>query len=95
MLEANAMVTYDSNSQQLSVDNVSAGSENAPTLWDWPYYWDTHYHYGHTWYPSITYEKSKIEQAFRILQKLMEKKIIKELMVKQFIELVNDIANVI
>jgi len=50
-----------------------------------------------TWYPYWhVCEKSRIEQAFKIIGKLMESKIIeKELTVKDFMKLVNDIANII
>lgn len=58
---------------------------------------DTFYHYYPTWYPTYHIcEKSKIEQAFKIIGKLMEGKIIeKDLTVKQFMKLVNDIAEVL
>ena len=51
----------------------------------------------HHHYPSVCIqtEKSKVEQAFKILGKLMEKKIIKQVTVKEFIELVNEIASVL
>ena len=49
------------------------------------------------WYPSISYvtEKSKVEQAFKIIGVLIDKKIISGLNVKKFIELVNDIAKLL
>ena len=50
------------------------------------------------YYPTYTYvnEKSKIEQAFKIVSKLLEQKIIiKELTIKEFVKLVNDVAEVI
>lgn len=56
------------------------------------------YHYYPQWYPSYTYipEKSKIEQAFKIVGKLLEKDLIeKELTVKQFMKLVNEVAEII
>lgn len=60
--------------------------------------YDYFYHYYPQWYPSCTYisEKSKIEQAFKIVGKLLEKDLIeKELTVKQFMKLVNEIAEII
>jgi hypothetical protein len=59
---------------------------------------DAFYHYYPQWYPSYHYvsEKSKIEQAFKIVGKLLEKDLIeKELTVKQFMKLVNEIAEII
>jgi hypothetical protein len=60
--------------------------------------YDCFYHYYPQWYPSYHYcnEKSKIEQAFKIVGKLLEKDLIeKELTVKQFMKLVNEIAEII
>lgn len=59
---------------------------------------DYFYHYYPIWYPSISYitEKSKIEQAFKIVGKLLESKIItKDLTIKEFMKLINDVAEVI
>lgn len=63
---------------------------------------NTFYEYYHTYYP-IYYpathyveSKSKIEQAFKIVGKLFEHKLItKDLTVKEFMKLVTDIADVI
>jgi len=60
--------------------------------------YDCFYHYYPQWYPSYHYvsERSKIEQAFKIVGKLLEKDLIeKELTVKQFMKLVNEIAEII
>ena len=63
----------------------------------YPYYpfYEQHYH---NWYPSTTFitEKSKIEQSFKIVGKMLETKIItRELNIKEFIKLVNDIAEIL
>jgi hypothetical protein len=64
--------------------------------WAHPDYWVYHDHYYPIYYSYPCYEKSKIEQAFKIVGKLIENKIIeKELIVKDFIKLVNDIAGLI
>jgi hypothetical protein len=64
--------------------------------WDYPDYWNYHCRYYPVYYSYPCYEKSKIEQAFKIVGKLIENKIIeKELTVKDFIKLVNDIAGLI
>jgi len=60
--------------------------------------YDCFYHYYPQWYPSYHYvqERSKVEQAFKIVGKLLEKDLIeKELTVKQFMKLVNEIAEII
>lgn len=91
-LNAGDLVSYNSSSQQLQI----GGSFDNCTI-PYPQYWDTHHYYYHQYYPSLYIpEKSKIEQAFRIIGKLIEKKIIeKELTVKEFMKMVNDIAEVI
>lgn len=60
-------------------------------------FYDNYYHYYPTWYPTYHIcEKSKVEQAFKILGKLLEQKIIeRELTVKEFMKMVNDIAEII
>ena len=58
--------------------------------------YDWCYPYVERWYPVYytywTKEPNKLEQAFKLVQKLMEKKIIKRLTLKKFIGLVNEIA---
>lgn len=88
-LNQNDLVSYSQNSGGLQVGNCT---------FDYPYYWDTHNHYYHNWYPlsPIISEKSKVEQGFKIVAKMIENKIItKELTIKEFIKLVNDIAEII
>jgi hypothetical protein len=87
-LNAVDLVSYNQSNNQLK-----AGGNCI----DFPYYWDTHNYYCHTWYPSICVpEKSKIEQAFKIVGKLLDGKLIeKELTVKTFMKLVNDIAEIL
>jgi hypothetical protein len=61
-------------------------------------YYDTFHYCYPQWYPTYHYctEKSKIEQSFKIVGKLLEKDLIeKELTVKQFMKLVNEIAEII
>ena len=63
--------------------------------WYEPFYPIVERHY----YPSYVYwtqpDKSKLEQSFKIVQKLIEKKLVKVDKVKEFIELVNDIVEVL
>ena len=76
---------------------VTCADSNLYTNGSTPLTCDYVYPYYNTWYPyGHICEKSKIEQAFKIIGKLMESKIIeKELTVKDFMKLVNDIANII
>ena len=58
-------------------------------------YWQPYYP---QWYPSYAYTlytPSKIEQAFKVVGKLVENKVIKDLNVKEFMKLVTDIAEVL
>ena len=61
--------------------------------------WDPYYNYWYQWIPNyyptyvpIWQEKSKIETAFKILQSLMNMKLVKLDKVKDFVEAVNKIA---
>jgi len=88
-------VSYNSNSSDFEL------LANNSTVITWPTYteyYPYHEHYYPVYYPCCTYvaEKSKIEQAFKIVGKLMEKDLIKkDLNVKDFIKLVNDISEII
>jgi len=57
------------------------------------YYWDWWYPH----YPNVIIEKSKVDQAFKIMKILMDKKLVDKdkLTVGKFIELVNKIAEVL
>lgn len=93
---SNAYVSYKSDSQSFQVDNDgTTGNINNYFVGD-PYsYWQEYHHYHHYNYPLYIDNKSKIEQAFKIMQKIMERKIVGEIKLQQFIELVNDIATII
>lgn len=63
-----------------------------------PYYWPVYENVYHHWYPTYIGmpEKSKVEQGFKIVAKMLENKIItKALTIKEFIKLVNDIAEIL
>jgi len=49
----------------------------------------------YTCWPYWSTNQSKIEQAFKIVQKLIDKKLIKLATVKSFIEVVNNISEVL
>ena len=67
------------------------------TLMDTTDYWGYHHNYYPNWYPSYHIcERSKVEQAFKVVGKLLENKVIKgDMNVSRFIKLVNDIAEVL
>jgi len=58
------------------------------------YYWNYYYPYIYTT-REVVYEKSKIEQAFKIVDVLLKQKLAKINTVKQFVDLVNKIAEVL
>jgi hypothetical protein len=61
-----------------------------------PYDWDYHWHWYPQSYPVYIEKEGKVSQAFKIVSKMLEKKIIeKELTIKDFIELVNTIADIL
>lgn len=87
----NELVSY--NAGQLQVGNMDTH------IGDYNDYWH-HWHepYYPLYYPVTNYvtEKSKVEQGFKIVAKMLENKIItKELTIKEFIKLVNDIAEIL
>jgi hypothetical protein len=90
------LVSYSNN--QLQVSNASLGA-NGMTQSNIGDYWNTwHEHYYPVYYPTYHYceQKSKIEQGFKVVGKMLENKIItKELTIKEFIKLVNDIAEIL
>jgi hypothetical protein len=90
-LSGNELVSYQTS--ELNTNNQSTFMVGDAI----PLTYDCCVHSWSNWYPSYHYcEKSKIEQAFKIIGKLMEGEIItKELTVKEFMKLVNDIAGVI
>ena len=67
--------------------------------WTGDYYPGTYTPLVQTYYPNYTWgwsTPSKIEQSFKIVQKLLEKKVIKEpKTIKDFIKLVNVISEVV
>ena len=86
----NEVVSYSNNTLQV-------GSVTTGRYYD-NYYYNWHYPYYPIYYPSTQYvtEKSKVEQGFRVVAKMLETKIItKEFTIKEFIKLVNDIAEIL
>jgi len=49
-------------------------------------------HYWPTYYPTVVFEKSKVDTAFSILDVLMKEGVINVTKVKQFVDLTNKIA---
>ena len=88
-INGNEMVSYNSSTGSFKVGDTTDGDSG--------FYWhDLHYPYYNYYYPNYSIcEKSKVEQAFKIVNKLMENKIIDKITLKKFIKLVNDIAEVV
>jgi hypothetical protein len=73
------------NTTSVSNSEVTWGVSNV-----YDYY---HHYYWPTFYPTIHYEESKVDKAFKIAKRLIDMKILKgELTVGKFIELVNEIS---
>jgi len=96
----NANLTMDSTTGDWQIDNCEIGDMNSKQwIGDNPLTIDTYY--DRFWYPyiypTVTYvpEKSKIEQAFKILNVLMKKGVVQVTKVKTFVDIVNDIADVL
>ena len=87
------MQQYTENEIMSYSDNIlSAGDFVIGNYYSWYNYWYPQYYPAYINIP----EKSKIEQAFKIVEKLMKHKIIeKELTVKEFIKIVDEIANIL
>jgi hypothetical protein len=85
---ANATVNYtDSGLTVASCNGGITTTNNSTSGWTW------YYPYYGSCYP--VYEKSKVEQAFKIVSKLMEKKIIKSMTLKKFIDTVNAVSEIL
>jgi hypothetical protein len=90
------LVSYGKN--VLSVSGQNLGNSGGYVGDFPPVYYPVYDHYFHNWYPtySVITEKSKVERGFKIVGKMLENKIItKELTIKEFIKLVNDIAEIL
>lgn len=78
---------------QFSEGNLTSGSASITTYGDFFGLCDP---YIHTWYPYYYpiyhSEPNKTEAAFKIVSKLMEKGLVKNITLKKFIELVNEIS---
>jgi hypothetical protein len=90
-LNGNELVSYNAGNLQVGNNDYLIGG-----CGDYYYHW--HDHYYPIYYPTyhLVTEKSKVEQGFKIVAKMLENKIItKELAIKEFIKLVNDIAEIL
>ena len=90
-----AQYTYETGNISIGNSNditITTDGGDSVTWYCHVWYWDCWYPHYHTWYPYCVPEKSKLEQAFKIVQKLMEKKLINVVRVKDFVDVVNEIA---
>ena len=90
----NQKITYNASSGTLAYGGSTLTSSTLGTLsshhhWDWPTY---PVYPVSTVYTNTVYRESKTDTAFKIVEKLMARKHIKELSVKEFITLVKEIA---
>jgi len=88
-LTGNELVSYGKSAGCIQAGSVSLGLTNC---------YDYYHHYYPVYYPSyhIHESKSKIEQSFRIVGKLLENKFIeKDLTVKEFMKLVDQISDIL
>jgi len=94
----NGSIEFDTNSGGWNIDNQTV-KDNGNWIGDNPLTIDNYYN--NYWYPfvypTVTYvpERSKIEQAFQILNKLMKKGVVKIDKVKTFVDLVMEISDCI
>ena len=92
-LTENSMMMWSGNAGGYVGDNIGSGIGD---YWNVPQVHDYYqYHWYPQYYPTIVYEQSKVDKAFKILQKLQEKGVINVTKVKTFIELVDEITKVI
>ena len=82
----NGTITYSNNSL---IYNSSSDDSSHWTPFDYNTWWE---YCPRCWVSYPVYVKNRLEQAFGVVKKLMEKKIIKQLTLKQFIELVEEIS---
>jgi len=91
-------LTIGENVVGLTVGDNLQGQAGGNYIGDDPFYHNYYYPNWSTWYPStiMVAQPSKIEQGFKIVGKLLESKIItKDLTIKEFTKLVNDIAEIL
>ena len=98
-LTGNEAVSYSANAGGLVLgENVVplTFGNNAPAGDFYNNYWYPYYPQWYPTYSTVVYNPSKIEQAFKIVGKLIETKVIsKNLTVKEFMKTVSDVAEVI
>lgn len=85
--------TLESSFSNLAGFNGTGTGISTNTVY-YPWFQETVHHYYPTYY-GVWEQKSKIEQAFKIVQKLVDKKLLTLKTVKDFIETVNDISEVL
>lgn len=66
-------------------------SDNQWIPWGWDHYYPNYY----TIYPSYTIVEDKVSKAFKVIQKMIEKKYIQDITIKQFIDIVSEVAAIL
>jgi hypothetical protein len=95
MIKDNALLNADMNDTvSFSAQNNALGLGGNYYDWDDWYRWypETYNHYYHT---TVVEKPNAFELSFKIVSKMLEKKIIEKLTVRQFIETINEIAKLI
>ena len=97
IIQESGSVSYQGSTGDYLPAEITSGPAEAMTGDYWFTYPDIYHYYYHYWWPSIPMppEKSKIEQAFKILKVLIEKKIVQINTVKRFIDTIDAISNVL
>lgn len=85
----NSRISFNHMNNSISINDISIPFNHYPEYYK--YYQIDHY------FPPIAFlpEESKIDKAFKIITKLVEKKIIKELTLKELIELTQTISEIL
>ena len=92
LLSENTAISWNANAGDVQL----YGNAGTGDYWTVPQVHDYYHTYWYPqYYPTIVYEQSKVDKAFKILQKLQEKGVINITKVKTFIELVDEITKVI
>lgn len=82
--------TFDTDATT-GITTVTWYDDLIPATCDWVRVWPHHYYH----WCGYDYRTPKIETAFKIVQMLMDKKIAKITSVKKFVELVNEVSEVL
>lgn len=78
----------------LTAKDNQVGYYGVDNVW-YPWHWNDYCTIYPTYYPSITFTEDKMSKAFKVVSKLVEMKIINNITIIKFIEIVNEITKVL